>query len=216
MSVQVKICGLGDAASVDAAVKGGAQYLGFVFCPKSRHKVDPASVASLIEPVPSSVATVGLFVDPSDDDLRRVLNIVPMKMIQLHGSETPDRISAVKKITGLPIIKAIGIAAPQDVTTAKSYESVADFLLFDAKPLPDGPSGGNGVAFDWTLLKNAVFSKPWLLAGGLHEGNIKAAVAATGARILDVSSGVEDASGNKSPIKIKAFLDKARVIETCC
>jgi phosphoribosylanthranilate isomerase len=214
--VHVKICGLSDAESVASAVDGGARYLGFVFCPVSRRAIDPKTAASLIERIPSRIASVGLFVDPQDDDLERVLSLAPLKMIQLHGSETPERVQAVKKRTGLHVIKAIGIAAPQDIAKAKQYEPVADILLLDAKPSSNGTSGGNGVVFDWSLLKNAVFSKPWILAGGLDAGNIEAAVAATGARILDVSSGVEYPMGRKSPAKIKAFLDKAATIETCC
>jgi phosphoribosylanthranilate isomerase len=216
LQIEVKICGLSDAESVAAAVKGGARYLGFVFCDQSRHKIAASTAASLMAQVEAPIQTVGLFVDPSDDDLARVLKIAPLKMIQLHGNETIERVLAVKKITGLPIIKAIGIATSQDIEKAKTYEQVADILLLDAKPATGGPSGGNGIVFDWSLLKNAVFLKPWLLAGGLHEGNIEAAVMATGARVLDVSSGVEEATGKKSPFKIKAFLDKAHKIETCC
>jgi phosphoribosylanthranilate isomerase len=212
LSVNVKICGLGDAASVDAAVQGGARYLGFVFCAKSRHRIDAASAAPLIARVLPSIETVGLFVDPTDDELVHVLKTAPVKIIQLHGNETPDRVSAVKFLTGLPVIKAVGMASSQDVAKSKSYESEADYLLLDAKPSAGGPTGGNGIIFDWSLLKNAAFSKPWLLAGGLHAGNIKEAVTATGALILDVSTGVEDASGKKSPEKIRAFLDKARAL----
>jgi len=216
LSVQVKICGLCDAAAVQAAVEGGAKYLGFVFCPSSRHKVDATTVASLIASVPSSVLSVGLFVDPTDEDILCVLRVTKLRMIQLHGSEVPERVAAVKKLTGLPVIKAIGIAALQDVKTSGLYEQKADFLLLDAKSVSGGSFGGKGVVFDWSLLKNTSFSKPWFLAGGLNEANIEAAVVATGAHILDVSSGVEDASGYKSPAKIRAFLDKAAQIETCC
>jgi phosphoribosylanthranilate isomerase len=210
LTVQVKICGLCDEESVAAAVTGGARYLGFVFCPKSRHKIDALTAASLMAGVPAKVESVGLFVDPSDEELRRALNVAPISMIQLHGSETPERVVNVKKLTKCPVIKAIGIATSQDIAAIQLYESVADFLLLDAKAPLGGYSGGNGVAFDWALLKSADFSKPWLLAGGLNPENIEAAVAATNACILDVSSGVEDAAGQKSPIKIKNFLDIAR------
>ena len=132
--------------------------------------------------------------------------------LQLHGSETPERVAAVRKLTGLPVIKAVGIAVPQDIESAKHFESVADYLLLDAKLPTGGPSGGKGVVFDWSVLKNAVFFKPWLLAGGLNERNIQEAVAATGAKLLDVSSGVENAKGRKSPEKIRAFLDKVHAI----
>jgi phosphoribosylanthranilate isomerase len=198
-----------------AAVEGRARYLGFVFCSVSRHRIDATAAASLIARVPSSMASVGLFVDPSDDEIAHVLKSASLSMIQLHGSETPERVSSVKTMTGLPVIKALGISALQNVAAARLYEPVADFLLLDAKPPPGGNSGGNGVVFDWGLLKNASFSKPWLLAGGLNARNIEAAVAATRARILDVSSGVEDDSGKKSPDKIREFLDRAHALETC-
>ncbi|MGB9152310.1 MAG: phosphoribosylanthranilate isomerase [Alphaproteobacteria bacterium] len=216
MSVEVKICGLCDAESVAATVAGGARYAGFVFYSKSPRAVDAESAAALIARLPASTASVGLFVDAGDDEIRRVLRIVSMPMIQLHGTETPERVAAVKKLTGLPVIKAVGIAAAQDVEAARRYESVADMLLLDAKPLADGLPGGNAAIFDWGLLKNASFARPWMLAGGLNEQNIAAAVAATGARILDVSSGVEEAVGRKNSAKIKAFLEKAHRLETCC
>ncbi|MDE2029486.1 MAG: phosphoribosylanthranilate isomerase [Alphaproteobacteria bacterium] len=214
MSVEVKICGLRDAAALTAAIDGGARYVGFVFCEDSRRAVMPEHAAELIAQVPTSITSVGLFVDPSDDELVRVLRHARLNMIQLHGSETPERVEAVKKFTGLPVMKALGIAVLPDIEAARRYESVADMLLFDAKPLPGGPKGGNGIAFDWGLLEGARFSKPWMLAGGLDAGNIAEAVALSGARILDVSSGVEDAEKRKSPSKIKAFLAKARGLET--
>ncbi len=216
MTVQVKICGLRDAASVAAAVEGGARYVGFVFYPKSPRVVDAETAAALIAPLPPSVISVGLFVDPSDNDVLRVLRIAPLRMIQLHGSETPERVAAVKRLTGLPVIKAVGIASRQDILAARLYESTADLLLLDAKPSAGGLPGGNAAVFDWSLLKDEVFAKPWLLAGGLNEANSESAVAATGASILDVSSGVEAGVGQKSPAKIKAFLAQARKIETCC
>jgi len=215
VTIHVKICGLGDKEAVAAAVEGGARYLGFVFCPGSRHRIEAADAASLIARVPSPVASVGLFVDPSDDDIAQVLSFAPLSMIQLHGAETPERVSSVKRATGLPVIKALGICAPQDVAAAKQYEPVADLLLLDSWSPQGGISGGNGVAFDWSLLKNASLSKPWMLAGGLNAQNIEAAVAATGARILNVSSGVEDESGKKSPARIKEFLERAHTLETC-
>jgi phosphoribosylanthranilate isomerase len=212
LSVQVKICGLGDEASVAASLEGGARYLGFVFCPRSRHRIEGEAAASLIEHVPPRVATVGLFVDPTDDDLSRILKIAPLRMIQLHGLESPERVAAVKKMMGLPVIKAVGIATEQDILAAQRYESVADYLLLDAKLPTGGPSGGKGVVFDWSLLGKTAFSKPWFLAGGLNEENIGEAAMATKALLLDVSSGVEDERGQKSPARIRAFLEKAHAI----
>lgn len=208
--MRVKICGLQDTDAAVAAVEGGADFVGFVFCAESRHRIDAPLAASLIKLIPSSMTTVGLFVDPSDEELEQVLAIAPLRMIQLHGNETPARVAEIKKRTNLPILKAVGIGSPQDVERTRTYEAVADMLLLDAKPVSRGPTGGNGVIFDWAFLKGAHFTKPWMLAGGLHEGNIEAAVAATGAAILDVSTGVEDTSGSKSASKIKAFLTKAK------
>ena len=210
MTIKVKICGLREEASVAAAVAGGAHYVGFVFYLKSPRAVTAEQAAALIAPLPASVTSVGLFVDASDEDITRVLRLAPLRMLQLHGKETPERIAAVKKITGLPVIKAIGIAAPQDIETARLYEPVADLLLLDAKPPTNGFPGGNAVAFDWKILEKASFAKPWMLAGGLNTENIAQAVALTGAQILDVSSGVEDAAGQKNPAKIKAFLERAK------
>lgn len=215
MSVAVKICGLTDADAVVAAVEGGADYLGFVFCEESKRRIDAATAASLIKKVSSSAVPVGLFVNPSDEELSAVLDMAPLQAIQLHGNESPSRVEQVKKRTGLSVIKAIGMAAPQDLARARTYEGIADFLLLDAKAAPGLPLGGNGIVFDWGLIRNAGFSKPWFLAGGLAIDNIESAVKETGARILDVSSGVENAAGQKSPEKISEFLAKAHGIETC-
>jgi len=210
MSVSVKICGLSDSASVVAAVMGGADFVGFVFYPGSPRFIDARTASSLIEPLPADVISVGLFVNPSDEDIARVLKLVPLGAIQLHGAESPERVAAVRKLTGLPVIKAVGIASAQDIKTARAYESVADYLLLDAKPRSGERAGGNGIAFDWALLKNAHFTKPWFLAGGLNLSNAASAVAATGAKMLDISSGVEEALGRKSPEKIRVFLAAAQ------
>lgn len=210
MTIEVKICGLRDAASVAAAVAGDARYVGFVFYPKSPRAVTAEQAAALISQLPTATTSVGLFVDPSDDDVLKILRLAPLQMLQLHGKETPERIAFIKKTTGLPIIKAIGIASRQDIQTAKRYESVADILLLDAKAPSNGLPGGNATSFDWHVLENTQFTKPWMLAGGLEVANIAQAVALTKARILDVSSGVEDALGQKNPAKITAFLNQAK------
>ena len=215
MSVGVKICGLKDAAAVEAVVAGGARYAGFVFYPRSPRAVTAAEVAPLLDLLPAPVRSVGLFVDPSDAELREVLLHAPLQIIQLHGGESPERVREVKALTGLPVMKAIGIGTAEDIGKAHSYEAVADLLLLDAKPATGGLPGGNARVFDWNLLQNAVFSKPWLLAGGLDADNVATAVHKTGARLVDVSSGVEDGIGLKSPEKIRVFLEKARQIETC-
>jgi len=214
VSVQAKICGLTDAAAVAAAVSGGARYAGFVFCPDARRRVSVETAAALIAQLPSSVIPVGLFVNAGDDEIANVLKVAPLRLIQLHGDETPWRVLDIKRLTGLPSIKSISVAERHDVEKARIYQSAADMFLFDARPPIGAHRGGNGVAFNWDLLKGERFPMPWLLAGGLTADNVAAAVAATGARIVDVSSGVEDAAGRKNPMKIKDFLAAVQQIET--
>jgi phosphoribosylanthranilate isomerase len=209
MTVQVKICGLSEPESLRAAIAGGARYVGFVFFPASPRAVSPALAAELARLVPTGVRTVGLFVDPEDDFLEHVVSQVPFDMIQLHGKETPRRIAEVKTAFNIPVMKAVKIGGPEDLGTAMEVAEVADKLLFDAKPpakvtaLP----GGNGVAFDWTLLAGRSWSRPWMLSGGLNAGNVAEAVRVTGAMELDVSSGVEDRPGHKDPALLRTFLD---------
>ena len=216
MTVRVKICGLRDAASIAAAIEGGAQYVGFVFYPQSPRAIGTKEAANLVALLPTTIMSVGLFVNPSDEELLTVLRTVPLQMIQLHGSEPLERVVAIKSLSGLPVIKAIGIADMSDIKVAQSYEDAVDYLLLDAKPSQSGLPGGNATKFDWSVLRGLTFKAPWMLAGGVTESNMVEAVAMTGARILDVSSGVEDSPGSKNPQKIKAFLAKSHQIETCC
>lgn len=209
MSVRVKICGLKDRAAVEAAVEYGAAYVGFVFVPKSPRFITVSEAASLIAHISRKVATVGLFVDPSDQDIVSVLDGACFDVLQLHGSETPQRVAEVKALTGLPVIKAIGVSSSEDVVASHRYRDVADMLLFDAKPPAGGTEGGNGAVFDWEKLKDINLDKPWFLSGGLDMGNIGKATDLTGARFLDVSSGVEASRGVKSLEKIKLFLGEA-------
>ena len=210
MPVSVKICGLKDAGAVDAAVSAGARYLGFVFFPKSPRHVTPEQAAELATRVPVGIARVGLFVDPNDAALQSVLGRVPLDIVQLHGTETPARVAEVKALTGLPVMKAVGIAEPADLDQLWDYGLAADMLLVDAKPpraatLP----GGNGLAFDWRLLVGRQMLKPWLLAGGLTPENVNAAIRLTRAQGVDVSSGVESAPGVKDAERIRQFVARA-------
>ncbi|WP_439816560.1 phosphoribosylanthranilate isomerase [Zavarzinia sp. CC-PAN008] len=211
--VDVKICGLNDAASVRAAVQGGARWLGFVFYPPSPRAVTPAQVAGLLGEVPTGITPVALTVDASDAELDAILEHAPVTLLQLHGRETPERVAAVKARFGLPVMKAVHIGDAADVAAAAAYDGVADMLLLDAKP-PKGATlpGGNGTAFDWPLLADAPFARPWLLAGGLHAGNLAQAVAESGAHAVDVSSGIEHEPGRKDPQKIADFLALARTL----
>ncbi|WP_347266747.1 phosphoribosylanthranilate isomerase [Paracoccus sp. (in: a-proteobacteria)] len=210
MPVSVKICGLTEPLGLAAAVDAGARYLGFVFFAKSPRHVAPATAAALAAEVPAGVARTGLFVDPDDAALDAVLATVPLDLIQLHGSESPARVAEVKARTGLPVMKAVGVAQPQDLGALWDYGLVADMLLIDAKPAPDAAlPGGNGLAFDWRLLVGRQIIKPWLLAGGLTPENVHEAIRLTRAPGVDVSSGVESAPGSKDPERIRRFIARA-------
>ena len=208
MTLMVKICGLSEPTTLHAALDHGATMVGFVFFAASPRCVSPAQAAMLATQVPASVKKVGLFVDPNDAELRECLTPVSLDMIQLHGQETPQRVTEIKQLTGLPVMKALRIGTPEDLFTVPAYETVADWLLFDAKINHTLP-GGTGQSFDWTILRGLKLTKPWLLAGGLTSVNLAEAVRITGAPGVDVSSGVEDAPGQKSATKITEFLQLA-------
>ncbi|WP_134679903.1 phosphoribosylanthranilate isomerase [Paracoccus ravus] len=210
MAVSVKICGLNAPEAVDAAVKAGARYLGFVFFDKSPRHVTPPQAAALASSVPLGIARVGLFVNPDDATLEATLAQVPLDVIQLHGRESPARVSEVKALTGLPVMKAVGVAEPKDLDALWDYGLVADMLLIDAKAPKDAAlPGGNGLAFDWRLLAGRQIIKPWLLAGGLTPENVNEAIRLTRTQGVDVSSGVESAPGVKDPEKIRKFIARA-------
>jgi phosphoribosylanthranilate isomerase len=211
MTIRVKICGLKDPAHVAAAVEAGAAYLGFVFFAKSpRHLAIPAAAALAAE-VPPGVAKVALTVDATFAELDAITAAVAIDMLQLHGSESPARVAAVRARYGLPVMKAVGIGEAADLAAIQNYARVADQLLIDAKP-PKGATlpGGNGLAFDWRLVARKYWPCPWMLAGGLTPGTVAEAVRLTGARQVDVSSGVESAPGVKDEGLIRAFIAAAQ------
>lgn len=207
---QVKICGLRRPEHLAAAVEAGARYVGLVFFPKSPRAVSADEAAELGAQVPPGVARVGLFVDPDDDLLAATLARVPLDIVQLHGSESPDRVAAVKALAGLPVMKSVGLSGPDDLPALTDYGLVADMLLVDAKP-PKGAAlpGGNGLAFDWRLLVGRRWLRPWMLAGGLTAQNVAEAIRLTGAPAVDVSSGVETEPGVKDEALIRAFIAAA-------
>lgn len=209
--IRVKICGLSDQAGIAGAVDAGANYVGFVFFPKSPRHVSIQQAAELAPHVPVGVAKVGLFVNPDNAQLDATLAAVPLDIIQLHGAETPDRVTEVKARYGLPVMKAVGIASADDLPALDAYAVVADQLLVDTKA-PKGAAlpGGNGATFDWSLIAKRRWPVPWMLAGGLTQANVADAIATTGAQQIDLSSGVETAPGVKSPALIRAFIDAAR------
>jgi phosphoribosylanthranilate isomerase len=210
--VRVKVCGLTAEDQVEAAAEAGAAYIGLNFFPRSPRAVAVSLARDLALAAPVGVAKVGLFVDATDAEIAAVLDAVPLDMVQLHGREAPGRVAEVRARWGLPVMKAIGIAGPDDLVRAQSYDGVADQLLLDAKA-PAGAvlPGGNGVAFDWRLLSGLFWGVPWMLAGGLGSANVGEAVRVSGARQVDVSSGVESAPGVKDAAMIRAFLAAARV-----
>ncbi|MDO8605534.1 MAG: phosphoribosylanthranilate isomerase [Phaeospirillum sp.] len=211
MVVEVKICGINDEDAMDAAIEAGADYVGLVFYPPSPRAVTAELAADLVEFAPDDVTKVGLFVDPDDATLDRVLTRVRLDLLQLHGHETPERIEAIRLEYGLPVMKVVSVASAEDLAQAEPFLAVTDRLLFDAKP-PKGATlpGGNAVSFDWTILKGRKWGVPWMLAGGLTPANVAEAIRISGARAVDVSSGVESAPGVKDADKIRAFMAAVR------
>jgi len=213
MRVSVKICGLKTREAIDAAAKGNADFIGFNFHPASPRYLTLDAAARLRRDVPPGIKLVAVVVDANDTLIGDINRAVAPDVFQLHGNETPKRASEVRALTGKAIIKVIPVARAEDVATAPPFEEVADWLMFDTKAPPGAASpGGGGVAFDWKILSGRSFRRPWLLAGGLNPSNLKEAVDASGARLVDVSSGVERTRGEKDPALIAAFLDRAKAL----
>ena len=210
MAVRVKICGLRSRAEVEAAADAGARYVGMVFFPPSPRHMTLADARWVAGGVPAGVVKVALTVNADDDELDRLVEAVPLDMLQLHGREPPERVAAVRARFGLPVMKAIGVAVAADLAQVEVYAGVADQLLVDARPAPGAARpGGNGLAFDWRLLEGRRWPLPWMLAGGLTPENVGAAVELTGATQVDVSSGVEHSPGYKDPERVRAFVAAA-------
>jgi phosphoribosylanthranilate isomerase len=206
---KAKICGLSTPEAVTAALEGGAAFLGFVFFAKSPRHLDPETAARLAAPGRGkNIQTVALVVDPEDDELDRIVRALNPDLIQLHGSETPNRTQAIARRTGKAIIKALPVATSADLAQAAAYDGLVEHLMFDAKPPKDADRpGGLGAAFDWSILTGAKFQRPHFLAGGLDPWNVADAVRQSGAPMVDVSSGVERGPGLKDPALITAFLE---------
>ena len=204
----MKICGLSTADTLSAAVESGAAYVGFVFFPPSPRSLELSVARALALDVPPGVAKVALTVDADDAFIDSLTEAVPLDMLQLHGSETPQRAREIRDRARLPVMKAIGISDADDVARIDLYEKAVDQILVDARPPKDGKlPGGNGLLFDWTLIADRRWTVPWMLAGGLTHENVAEAVALTGARQVDVSSGVESAPGVKDTDLVRRFLD---------
>ena len=210
--ISVKICGLATLDDVRACADAGANYMGLVFFEKSPRNISIDAARALALAAPLGLAKVALVVNPSDAELDAITETVPLDMLQLHGKETPERVSEVKARYGLPVMKAVGIADSDDLPKLESYFGVADQILVDAKPPKGGElPGGNGLSFDWRLIAGRRWPCPWMLAGGLTVENVSEAVRMTGAQQVDVSSGVEDAPGQKSAELIQNFVRASRI-----
>jgi phosphoribosylanthranilate isomerase len=209
-AMRVKICGLTDVWAVRDAAALGAAYVGLVLFPGSPRHLSLETAGALAVAVPRGVTAVALLVDPDDGLVERAAAL-PIGMLQLHGRETPARTAEIRARTRLPVMKAVGIGGADDLAQIAAYEAVADQILLDARaPEGAGRPGGNAAVFDWRLIAGRAWARPWMLAGGLTPGNVADAVRLTGARQVDVSSGVERAPGRKDPGRIAAFLAAAR------
>ena len=209
--VSVKICGLANVDDVRACADAGANYMGLVFFEKSPRNITIPAARELALAAPLGLAKVALVVNPSDAELDAITATVPLDMLQLQGRETPERVAEVKARYGLPVMKAVGIADGDDLPKLESYFGVADQILVDAKPPKGGElPGGNGLSFDWRLIAGRRWPCPWMLAGGLTPENVAEAVKMTGAKQVDVSSGVEDAPGQKNAELIQKFVQSSR------
>lgn len=203
----VKICGIRTPEILSVAAVAGARFAGFVFVPESPRYIHPEQARLLSRQLPTGLRSVGLFVNPSDEGLAHILSAVSLDFIQLHGDESPARVQAIKSRFHLPVIKAFALSSAADLDQVAAYIPVIDWILFDAKaPASSNIAGGNGVAFDWTILKGKKFDKPWMLSGGLTPDNVADALAILTPDAVDVSSGVESARGVKDAQKIRDFI----------
>lgn len=211
MTPEIKICGLKSADAIERAVRRGASHLGFIFFEKSPRNIEPDIAGKLADAVRGSVKIVAVTVDADNDELDEIIHLLKPDMLQLHGHESPERVLNVKAVYGLPIIKAFSVRDADDLAKIDPYIGIADKFLFDAKP-PAGSDlpGGNGVSFDWTLLHSLDEGVDYMLSGGLNKDNIAHALAETGAKGIDASSGVESAPGVKDLAMIDAFFDAIR------
>ncbi|MDX1711066.1 MAG: phosphoribosylanthranilate isomerase [Rhodovibrionaceae bacterium] len=213
MGVEAKICGIGSEEAMAAALEGGAAFVGLVFYPRSPRHVDFGRAAALARQAQGKATVTGLLVDADDAAIKQTLARVPLDLLQLHGSESPRRVAEIRSRFGLPVMKVLKVEGADDIAAAGAYIQAADRLLFDAKApknMAGALPGGNALSFDWQLLAGKRWPLPWMLSGGLTADNLEDAVKTSGARAVDVSSGVERKPGVKDPARIHAFLAGAR------
>ncbi len=209
--LDIKICGLKTDAALAAAIAGGATHVGFIFFPKSPRNIAPTEAGRLRKAVAGKAKTVAVTVDADNTFLDTIVAEIQPDMLQLHGSEMPERLADLKARYRLPIMKAISVREPADLAAIAPYRGVADRFLFDAKP-PKGSElpGGNGVSFDWTILARLDPDLNYMLSGGLNAANIGEAMRLANPPGLDISSGVESAPGVKDTALIEQFFKAVR------
>ena len=210
--IEIKLCGLKEPSHFEVAFNLGIKYVGLVLYKKSPRYLNRETARSLISNSPPGIKKVGLVVDPTNDFLDAISDI-DLDMLQLHGSETLERVKEIKSRVNVSMIKAIGVKDKKDLELVEKYAEIADQILIDAKPNYNSLPGGNGVKFDWEILEDITWKFPWFLAGGLNESNIDDALFATNAKKVDLSSGVEDSNGKKNIVKITNFVKKIRKYE---
>lgn len=213
MPTDVKICGLSTPETVNAALAAGADLIGFVFYPKSPRNVSTANAGQLARIARGKAKIVALIVDAEDALIEEIMREVAPDLFQAHGAETPERIAEIGRLSGRPVIKAIKVKSDADVAQAQAYEATAALILYDAKApetLKGALPGGNGIAFDWSLVGSGKTQPSFILSGGLNPGNVAEAIKVTGAGIVDVSSGVEKSPGIKDITLIREFIAAAK------
>ena len=211
MPVQVKICGINSTAAADAALRAQAEFGGLVFFAKSPRNLTLDQAAPLAARMKGRLWLVALVVDESDDTLAAIAGRIKPDFFQLHGQETPKRVAEIVSRFGIPTIKALAVNEPADLAKAAAYEQMSEMFLFDAVPAANATRpGGHGASFDWRMLKDQQVRRPWFLAGGLNPENVARAIEVSGARYVDVSSGVESAPGMKSDARIAEFVAAAK------
>jgi phosphoribosylanthranilate isomerase len=212
IKTKIKICGLNDESAVHAVIKAGADYAGFVNYPKSPRHISISKAVQLKSLLPESIKSVMVLVNPSDELLVEISSEMQPDFFQLHGNETPERLVEIRtKFPQIKTIKAISVRDSGDIKIAEDFYETSNFLLFDAKPTGDNMMhGGNGISFDWNILVGKAPKKNWFLAGGLNAQNITQAIKISGAKMIDVSSGVESSAGVKDARMIEEFVRTVR------
>lgn len=204
IAIKTKLCGFTTKETVDLAVANGVDFIGFVFCPTSPRNISPEKSGEISKNIPSKIKKVAVIVDAKNEEIQKIIHYLKPDFLQLHGEENVSRILEIKSIFKIPIIKAVKIVDEKDLAEVKIYEEVADLLMFDAH------KAGSGKTFDWRILQNLQTKKDWFLSGGLNAENILEAIKATNTKMVDLSSGIEEKRGIKSPQLIIKFLNKIR------